>query len=112
MVEYTMNLDNVFGSLADPTRRDILKRLTVGELTVSQVAAVYDVSLAAISKHLKVLEKANLIRKRKEGKQHIVQLSPAAFKDASEYLKYYENLWTERFDALDAFLKEEEYGRD
>jgi DNA-binding transcriptional ArsR family regulator len=112
MVEYTMNLDNVFGSLADPTRRDILKRLTVSELTVTQVAAVYDISLAAISKHLRVLEKANLIHKRKEGKQHIVQLSPAAFKDASEYLKYYENLWTERFDALDAFLKEENHERN
>lgn len=106
-----MNLDTVFGSLADPIRRDILKRVSVSELTVNQVAVAYDVSLAAISKHLKVLEKANLIRKRKEGKQHIVQLSPTAFKDASEYLKQYENLWNARFDALDTYLKEEEYGR-
>lgn len=111
MVEYAMNLDTVFSSLADPIRRDILKRVSVSELTVSQVAAAYDVSLAAISKHLKVLEKAQLIRKRKKGKQHIVTLSPAAFKDANEYLKYYEDLWTARFDALEKYLEEEEHGR-
>lgn len=108
MVEYAMNLDNVFSSLADPIRRDILRRVSVSELTVNQVASAYDVSLAAISKHLKVLEKACLIRKRKEGKQHIVTLSPGAFKDVSEYLKYYEDLWNARFDALEAFLQEEQ----
>jgi len=111
MVEYAMNLDNVFSSLADPIRRDILRRVSVGELTVSQIASVYDISLAAISKHLKVLEKANLIRKRKEGKQHIVMVAPAAFKDASEYLKQYENLWNARFDALEKYLEEEDCGR-
>jgi DNA-binding transcriptional ArsR family regulator len=112
MVEYTMNLDDVFGSLSDPIRRDILQRVSIRELSVSQIASVYDVSLAAISKHLKVLEKAKLIYKRKEGKQQIVSLSPTAFKDASEYLKHYEKLWIERFDALDAYLKEEEHGRN
>lgn len=111
MVEYSMNLDNVFNSLADPIRRDILKRVSVSKLTVGQIASAYDVSLAAISKHLKVLEKAQLIRRQKEGKYHFVTVSPVAFKDANEYLKYYENLWTARFDALDAYLKEEDYGK-
>lgn len=111
MVEYTLNLDDVFGSLADPIRRDILNRIAVKELTVSQIAEAYDVSLAAISKHLKVLEKAKLIIKRRQGKQQIVCLSPVAFKDASEYLKHYENLWNARFDALEEYLKEDEHGR-
>lgn len=111
MVEYAMSLDDVFGSLSDPIRRDILKRVAIKELTVSQVAEAYDVSLAAVSKHLKVLEKARLIIKRRQGKQQVVCLSPAAFKDAAEYLRHYENLWNARFDALEEYLKEDEGGR-
>ena len=106
MVEYVMQLDAVFGSLADPTRRDILSRLQLGELNVSEIAGVYDVSLAAISKHLKILEQARLIRKRRQGKERIVSLEPAAMRQAAEYIKQYECLWNERFDRLDSFLKE------
>ena len=107
MVEYAMQLDTVFGSLADPTRRDILSRLQLGELNVSEIASVYDMSLAAISKHLKILELAGLTRKRKQGKERIVSLDAAAMKQAAEYLKQYERLWNERFDRLDEFLKEQ-----
>lgn len=107
MVEYTLNLDTIFGSLADPTRRDILARLTRGELTVGEIAKSYDVTFAAISKHLKVLENAHLIVKRKHGKERIVQLSPGAFKSASEYLGNYETIWNQRFDALEEYLNEE-----
>lgn len=106
MVEYTLHLDSVFGSLADPTRRDILKRVAESELSVSEIALPYGVSLAAISKHLKILEKAKLIIKRRHGRQQFVQLSPAAFKDASEYLSDYEKLWNDRFDSLGHYLKE------
>lgn len=69
MVNYTISLDTVFGSLADPTRRDILSRLRQGELNISEVAEPYHMSLAAISKHPKILEQAQLISKRKEGKE-------------------------------------------
>lgn len=105
MVEYSMQLDNVFGSLADPTRRDILSRLQLGELNVSEIASVYDVSLAAISKHLKILEQARLIRKRRQGKERLVSLEPATMRQAAEYLQQYEQLWNDRLDRLDEFLK-------
>jgi DNA-binding transcriptional ArsR family regulator len=107
MVEYTLQLDSVFGSLADPTRRDILSRVARCELSVSEIAQPYNISLAAISKHLKILEQARLIVKRRHGKQHLVQASPAAFQNASEYLRCYEQLWSERFDALEDLLNKE-----
>ena len=107
MVEYTLDLDNVFGSLADPTRRDILQRLTQGQMTVGEIAREYDLTFAAISKHLKVLENARLIIKRKRGKERVVQIAPYAFKSAAEYLDWYQNLWEQRFDSLEEFLKED-----
>lgn len=107
MVEYGFQLDAVFGSLADPTRRDILARLMQGRLTISEIALPYDISLAAISKHLKILEGANMIRKERHGREKFVSISPAALKNADEYLRQYESIWNERFDALDAYLKEQ-----
>jgi DNA-binding transcriptional ArsR family regulator len=112
MVEYTFPLDSIFGSLADPTRRDILQRVAAQELSVSEVALPYDMSLAAISKHLKILEKARLIIKRRKGKEQLVTLAPQAFADASEYLESYRQYWEGRFDALETLLnKEETYDR-
>lgn len=108
MVEYTLNLDNIFGSLSDPIRRDILKRVMNAELNISEIALPYSVSLAAISKHLKILERAHLIVKRKQGKEHFVTISPAALKQADDYLNQYAALWEGRFDRLDAFLNEGE----
>lgn len=108
MVEYALSLDNIFGSLADATRRDILQRVVDTELTVSEVAAPYDISLAAVSKHLKILEHAQLIMKRRRGKEQLVTAQPLAVKTATEYLKDYEALWNERFDRLDMLLKEDE----
>jgi DNA-binding transcriptional ArsR family regulator len=108
MVEYALSLDTIFGSLADPTRRDILKRVAEGQLTVSEVAQPYDMSLAAISKHLKVLERAKLIVKRKKGKEQLVQLAPQAFADAADYLDWYRRLWERRLDSLEQYLKETE----
>jgi len=107
MVEYALPLDFVFGSLADPTRRDILDRLQLGDMNVSEVAEPYDMSLAAISKHLKILEQARLIVKRKAGKERIVCLQPQAMRQASKYLQQYEQLWNTRLDRLDTFLKED-----
>lgn len=110
MVEYNSNynleLDNIFASLSDPVRRDILQRLAVGvELSVSDIAKVYDMTLAAISKHLKVLEKAHLIVKRRQGKQQLVQISASKLEEANEYLEKYKHLWEERFERMDKLLE-------
>lgn len=106
MVEYLLNLDSVFSSLADPTRRDILRRVSNQELSVGEIARPYDLTLAAVSKHLKVLEKAKLIMKRRRGKEQIVHLTPQALKSADDYLAFYRQLWEERFDLLENYLKE------
>jgi DNA-binding transcriptional ArsR family regulator len=108
MYDQTLNLDSIFSSLADPTRRDILRRVAGTELTVSEIAAPYSLSLAAISKHLKILEQARLIMKRRRGKQQVVSLSPPAFADAAEYLDWYRRLWEQRFDALEAYLNKDQ----
>jgi DNA-binding transcriptional ArsR family regulator len=106
MVEYAMDLDSVFGALSDGTRRDILRRLLNAELSIGEIAKPYDLTFAAISKHLKVLEKAKLIIKRRRGKEQMVQIDPVGLKDASEFFTFYEQLWIDRFDALEEYLKE------
>jgi DNA-binding transcriptional ArsR family regulator len=108
MVEYTLSLDSIFGSLADPIRRDILKRVMNSELNISEIASHYSVSLAAISKHLKILERAQLVTKRKQGKEHFVTVSPAALQQADDYFEQYASLWNNRFDRLDTLLKKGE----
>jgi DNA-binding transcriptional ArsR family regulator len=105
MVEYSINLDLVFHSLSDPTRRDILDRVAEQPLSVGQIARDYKLTFAAVSKHLKVMEKAKLVVKRRRGKEQMVSAAPETVKDVSEYLKRYEAMWNERFDALDEYLK-------
>lgn len=107
MVEYALNLDFVFGSLADATRRDILKRVAKKELSIGEIAGHYKLSFAAISKHLKVLEKARLIIKRRQGKEQIVMANPLTIKTADDYLRHYEQIWNQRFDRLEMLLKTE-----
>jgi DNA-binding transcriptional ArsR family regulator len=106
MVEYTFQLDSIFHSLADPIRRDILRRVASNDLSVGELAEKYAVSFAAVSKHLKVLEKARLISKKKEGKKQIVTLAPSALEGADEYLEQYRLLWQSRHDKLEQLLKE------
>lgn len=106
MVEYTYKLDTIFASLSDPIRRDILTRVARYEHSVGELVAFYDVSFAAISKHLKVLEQARLIHKRKEGKKHMISMAPGALRSADEYLEQYRQMWQSRFDKLDELLKE------
>jgi DNA-binding transcriptional ArsR family regulator len=106
MVERELYLNNIFGSLADPIRRDMLQRLISAQYTVSQLAANYSVSLAAVAKHLKVLESASLIVKHRRGKEQVVSIAPEALEDASKYISQYEALWNRRLDALDELLKE------
>lgn len=107
MVEQAINLDFIFASLADPTRRDILARVARAEHSVGELVEKYDVSFAAISKHLNVLERAKLITKRREGKKQMVTLAPGALQSADEYLEQYKRLWEQKFNKLDALLKEE-----
>jgi DNA-binding transcriptional ArsR family regulator len=107
MVKYQLQLNMVFQSLADPTRRDILKRVAKKEMSIGEIASPYHMSFAAISKHLKVLESAELITKRRDGKQQFVQASPLALKEAMYYLEQYKHMWEERFDRLDALLEQE-----
>jgi DNA-binding transcriptional ArsR family regulator len=99
-------LDSVFNALADPTRRDILHRLSNIELSVGEIAKYYDLTFAAVSKHLKVLERAQMVNKRKRGKQQMVSLAPQAFADAAEYLEWYRNLWETRLDSLEQYLSQ------
>jgi len=103
MVEYT--LDTTFNALADPTRRDILRRVAAAELSVGRIAKKYDLTFAAVSKHLKVLEKASLIVKRRKGKEQLVSLAPQAFADASAYLDWYRQFWEQRLNALNIYLE-------
>ncbi len=104
MVDNSLRLDDIFGSLADATRRGILQRVAKTELCIGDLAEPYNMSLAAISKHIGVLEKAKLIVKRRAGKQQFVQLAPAAVQEASAYLKEYERLWNNRLDSLEQYL--------
>lgn len=107
MVEYiySFDLDLIYQSLADRTRRDILTRTCEREQTISELADLYQMSFAAVAKHVTVLERAKLVQKRKEGRQQIVSINQHAFEFAAEYLKRFERLWRDRFDKLDDVLK-------
>lgn len=100
-----MNLDAVFGALADPTRRAILARLVRGEVTVSELAEPFDMSLAAVSKHLRVLEDAGLIHKDRVAQSRPCRIEPKTLKAVDGWLEDYRRLWTESFDRLDDYLK-------
>lgn len=102
----TDQLSNTFQALADPTRRAILARLSGGEATVTEIAAPFEMSLPAVSKHLKVLERAGLITRGREAQWRPCRLDPAPLKAADEWIERYRSLWEERFDRLDSYLKE------
>lgn len=100
-------LSQTFSALADPTRRALLARLSGGQASVSDLAAPFlkDMSLPAITKHLKVLEKSGLITKTKEAQWRPCKLNGAPLKDASDWMEQYRAYWEESFDRLDAYLK-------
>ena len=99
-------LSETFSALADPTRRAILARLALGETSVSELAEPFDMSLPAISKHLKVLEHAGLITRGREAQYRPAKLEPQALMGIDEWLERYRKLWNERFDRLEVYLKE------
>src|SRR5262245_61553290 len=100
-------LDAVFGALSDPTRRIMLERLAQGPCSIGEVSAPFDGSPPAISKHLRVLEASGLITRTRVGRITYCQLTRKPFAVASQWLAAHETFWEERFDALDAFLKED-----
>ena len=101
-----------FAALADPTRRAILARLCEGEASVNDLAEPFDMSLPAVSKHLKVLEKAGLISRGREAQWRPARLEPMALKGVAEWLEHYRRFWDASFDRLDAYLKKSQQGDD
>ena len=103
-----LQLDRVFQALSDSTRRSILRNLVKGERSVSDIAKPFDLTFAAVSKHLKVLEAAELIDRRKQGSFQMIRLNPKNLKTADQWLRFYEQFWSTRMDALKTLLEEKE----
>jgi DNA-binding transcriptional ArsR family regulator len=101
------DVDRLFRALADATRRDIVRRTLAGEASVSELAASYDMSFAAVQKHVAVLEGAGLVVKRVRGRERIVGGNPDMIRRAQELLDSYEQIWRSRVDRLDALLAED-----
>jgi DNA-binding transcriptional ArsR family regulator len=105
MVNQTEKLDGIFYALSDPTRRLIMGRLAEGEATVKELASPFSMSLPAVSKHLKVLEKAGLLVRQVDGRVHRMRLQPDGLKTASEWVDHYRRFWDTQLDRLSAFLQ-------
>lgn len=105
-------LDHIFHALADPTRREMVRMIAAQEMTVSELAEPFDMSLAAASKHIKVLERSGLLDRSIKGRTHTCRLNPVVMSRALEWLQFYERFWTRQFDALERELnkaKKEEH---
>ena len=100
------HLSVTFSALADPTRRAILARLALGEATVGELAEPFAMSLPAVSKHLKVLERAGLISRGREAQWRPCRIEPGPLKDVAGWLEHYRRFWDESFDRLDEYLQE------
>jgi len=101
-------LDRVFHALADGTRRALLHTISQKRLSVGELAAPYEMSLAAVSKHLDVLERAALIRREREGKSRMVSLNPHPLETAQDWLAFYNQFWDDGLDRLQAILEKKE----
>ncbi len=102
------HLNAVFHALGDVTRRKMLRQLSGGERTVSELAEPFDISLAAASKHIKALEAAGLIRREVRGRTHMCRLDPGPMANAHQWLSTYERFWTSRLDLLEQRLREDD----
>lgn len=112
----TDQLSTTFAALADPTRRAILARLVSGERSVTELAEPFDMSLPAVSKHLRVLERAGLIARGREAQWRPCRLEAGPLKDVADWAEHYRAIWEQRFDRLDTYLqqlkaKEKRHGR-
>lgn len=99
-------LSRTFAALADPTRRALLARLSAGEMSVTELAAPFDMSLPAVSKHLRVLERTGLIERSRAAQWRPCRLQAAPLKEAASWLEDYRRFWEESFDRLDAYLQD------
>lgn len=100
-----MQLDDTLIALADDTRRSILQRLASGEARVTEVAAPFDISLNSVSKHIRILERAGLVRRRVSGRDHFLSLDRAPFDELTQWMLRTRELWSSRLDALEAALR-------
>jgi len=101
-------LDAVFHALAHPARRAMLKRLAAAPQNIGELASPFAMTFAGASKHVRVLERAGLVKRKVEGREHVCAIAAAPLKTATDYLNRYERLWTASLDALDAMLREED----
>lgn len=106
MVKYKQQLDGVFGALSDPTRRAIIARLARGPETVGELAKPFDMSLAAVSKHLQLLDRAGLVERIRKGRSIECRLQPQKLRAAAEWITDYESFWAERLEALDEIVSQ------
>ncbi len=106
------SLDATLTALADPTRRAILRRVSEGEARVTELAKPFDMSLAAVSKHIKILERANLVSRTKKGREHILTFNPAPLTAAVTWIETQKALWSARLHTLDDLLTAEEALKD
>jgi DNA-binding transcriptional ArsR family regulator len=100
-----MQLDDTLIALADETRRGILRRLAGGEARVTEVAAPFDISLNSVSKHIRILERAGLVRRRVAGRDHFLALEPRPFDELTEWMQRTREFWSSRLDDLEAALR-------
>ncbi len=100
----TRGMDAVFFAISDPTRRAILDRLTRGPARVTDVAAPFKMSLNAVSKHIKMLEQARLVRRTRSGREHTIELEPAPLREVVRWASTFEDYWNKRLDRLEAFF--------
>jgi uncharacterized protein YndB with AHSA1/START domain/DNA-binding transcriptional ArsR family regulator len=98
-------LDQTLAALADPTRRAILQRLSAGEARVTELARPFDISLNSVSKHIRMLERARLVRRRRVGREHLLTLNPTGLDEAADWIDAQRRLWASRLEHLDAILK-------
>jgi len=100
-----MDLDHTLIALADPTRRAILQRLSQGEARVTELAEPFDISLNSVSKHIRILERAELVLRRVSGREHFLTFNPKPLESAAEWIEHHRSFWTGRLDALEAALR-------
>src|SRR5438132_7491097 len=106
MVKYkSRRLDAIFSALADPTRRQILERLSEGECVVTRLAAPFSMSLPAVSKHVRVLERAGLLTRHRHGREHLLELEAAPMKEALRWMERYRRFWEWSLEALAEYLE-------
>jgi DNA-binding transcriptional ArsR family regulator len=106
MVEHSSALNRTLVAIADPTRRGLLARLALGDARVTDLAARYDMSLAAVSKHLRVLERAGLVRREVRGREHRLSLEALPLREAADWISAYRPFWEQSLDTLEAFLRQ------